>query len=159
MITISKVEYPQDKNGNTYKRVFIGNQSANVFPKDPLFQLCTPGAQIDAALVSDGVSRFGKPFYKLQRTDTGVTVSYQQEPTQYDVYREKKEDGIQLAQMRKDDSIKQSSTFRDATLLLTAQMAQSKETWDEERIKTQWRNWRSWLLEHWESHEGDGIPF
>lgn len=160
MITISKVDFKQDKNGNTYKRVSSGNRIANVFPKDPLYSLCLSGAELDAEFAHDGTGRDGRPFFKLQRTDTGATVRYQQEKNPYDEAREKKEDGIQLAQMRKDDSIKQSSTFRDATLLVVALMGQGgEERWAEDKMKEKWLSLRTWLVDHWESHPGDGIPF
>jgi hypothetical protein len=53
---------------------------------------------------------------------------------------------IEHSQDRKDNSIQLSSTFRDATLLTTAQM-KTGEVWSNDEVMGKWKMWRSWLME------------
>ncbi len=71
--------------------------------------------------------------------------------------QEVKRENIKEAQESKDISIKLSSTFRDATLITTAQMG--TQHWDEADIKKVWLEWRKWLIANWGDSTDVSTPF
>lgn len=61
----------------------------------------------------------------------------------------KKEESITKFQDNKAESIKMSSTFRDATLLTTT-FGSMNGTMTDEEIKATWTVWREWLLKNYD---------
>lgn len=65
-----------------------------------------------------------------------------------------KAESIQRAQKNKEDAIKLSSTFRDATLLTVAQCTpESGFHVEPESMKKTWLYWRSWLLQQYDNDD------
>lgn len=70
---------------------------------------------------------------------------------------DRKEAGISKFQENKEESIKISSTMRDAVLLATAQ---GIEGYSDEGVKEKVANWRKWLWVQWDKTTTDDVnPF
>lgn len=67
-----------------------------------------------------------------------------------------KQEGIRESQENKQEAIKISSTFRDATLLTIAQLGDS---YDNGEFKVVWLSWREWLLDNYEVDTNNRPPF
>jgi len=72
---------------------------------------------------------------------------------------QQKAESIKIAQERKDESIKTSSTFRDATLI-AVEFFKKNPDMTELEFNSKWLSIRKWLWENFEYDEtGNSIPF
>jgi hypothetical protein len=69
-----------------------------------------------------------------------------------------KTESIERAQKNKEDAIKLSSTFRDATLLTVAMLEKETEKLTSDQVKHGWLHWRSWLLQQYDNDSHDNAP-
>lgn len=151
---ITSVEIKQGKKG-PYKQVkmdgkVLGRDMFLVFPNHTRYEDVTDGR----AFAPEEFEKDGE-YIKLTDPDAGVK-SYGGGRKGFDATAAValKNEGIHKSQDRKEESIKVSSTARDATLILTALMSNGD-------YQVEWQNkWlqiRKWLLDNFDVDSGE-IP-
>ena len=155
MIQIEWVEEAQTKTGKSYKKVSTdGKNSIPCWPwkvSMEFYQSIVPGASVDGKIVQDG------KFSSLEeatnpngtvKTGAGNRTNF---GNKIEKAMERKDASIAGFQGKKEDSIKISSTFRDATQLAIAE--QGGDT--REEIQARWLYWRNWLIEQFDVDKRD----
>lgn len=140
MPIIEKVEIATTKTGKPYKKVTIAGKTASVWSNDPLYNEYNPGADLDVLIVPDG------KYHKIVRNDGVVVTVGSSRPMDH---ADKTRRNVEDAQSSKDHAIRQSSTFRDATLIALAQTAHEPFPTPAD-FKANWQTWRKWLWSQWE---------
>ncbi len=163
MVTILNVEMKTTSTGKPYKSAKIdeqvlGKDRFNIFGFHTRYEDVVAGRAFEATdFEKDG------EYIKLRDPDAGIKKPMGgprrggADPLAIARAQEHKADLIRGAQDSKAESIKISSTARDATLILTSRF---NGNLPEEEWRAKWVEYRKWLWDNWE-HEAnsDEIPF
>ena len=134
--------------GKPYKKCILdteihGKVHFNIFNFHARYEECREGLEI----APDDIIQDGQ-YIALIDPDRGIK---KPRSGSVNANMDRKEQGIEVAQNRKEDSIKISSTFRDATLITLEDMKGQDMT--NELFKDRWLYWRKWLMENWDFKE------
>jgi len=126
-------------NGQTITDVSVNrvNKKGETFPN---FDDIKPGFEVECELWKSPAGKtymFAPRPQSAPKTGGGAGIK---------VAMAEKAKAIEHSIDRKDNSILLSSTFRDATILTSAQM-KGGENWSNEEVMEKWKMWRSWLME------------
>lgn len=155
--TVKWCEKKTSKNGPYLKLDIQGEGNVSVWPdKNPSWQNIHPGVVIEGIIKE---SNGYKNFEEMDENANGVAISAPNRgfynPTggkgaQIAQAQETRRRDVEMAQAQKEESVKQASTFRDATLLTVAELGTGA---GDEQIRETWLRWRNFLLKNWELNE------
>lgn len=148
-LTVQWVELATTKNGKPYKKVTVDNKTFSVWSDDPQYEAATPGGTLTGSIVQDG--KYWKFVGHVEGHDPKPQRAYSGGKGNIAAAQERKAEDIAYAQSNKEHSIRVSSTFRDATLIATQELAHytgSPELYAEE-FKARWLHWRNWLSQQY----------
>ena len=150
MATITKVNSKTAANGNQYKQVFIDTKIQdkdmfNIFNDHTLYDSMSEGSTVDETLLY-----INNGYLNLSDPDRGVRRAPNAGKTRQIAEAQKsKAEYVQQAQENKEESIKISSTARDATLILTALI--NSGDMESSQWQENWKGIRKWLVENWDT--------
>lgn len=150
--TVSTLEKKTATSGKQYIKATVKDEqgvahNVTIFSTFPNFETITFDAVLDAEMQIENDPKYGesKKLWPLKENKPagmggGMAKSM-----------EKKAQNIEKAQDRKEEGIRVSSTFRDASLI-TASMVHAGLLRTEMDIKEEWRKWREWF---WNNYDHD----
>lgn len=156
MKTINWLERRESKTGKSFAKLELKDEqgvihsSVSVWSDFPNFENLAPGMQVDGELVKKGeytnlvVAKTSYSPNYTPRANSGPTRAFA-------AAQEVKGKQIERSQEHKDNSIKVSSTMRDAVLLVTT--FYRDVTMSDKEIEEKVKVWRSKLWEMWEDHK------
>lgn len=162
MIKINWIEKKSDTwkvatvevEGQTYKDVSINRTDKNgrLFPN---FDGLAAGMEIEGTLYTNKMSGKHSIYPPREQTNAGGAYRGSGKPSIVQAMQ-KKDESIAKFQGNKEESIKISSTMRDAVLLAIAEF--DKELHPASRLEERIKYYREWLWKEWEGHK-DYPPF
>lgn len=145
---VKSIEVKTASNGNPYRSVTLdeeyqGKDRTNVFSNHILYDDLEVGFEItpDMLYIND------KGYLELKDPDKGIKRAPRASDSMSSMMG-RKEKGIEKSQDNKAESIKISSTARDATLMVTTFSASNMT---DEDIKDYWSKWRMWLWDNFDT--------
>lgn len=158
-----QVQWCEEKTsakGTQYKRCSLQDDNGQMFEDVAVFKSyekyvdVKPGAQIEGVLKSKTYN--GKVSYNLDNL-----ISSQAPSARTAVVaraQERKEKTISQSMDRKEEGIKLSSTFRDATLITTALASRMSAEPTRDWFESEWKRWRAWLWNVYDSVDVTDVP-
>lgn len=150
--TIRDIRFLESAKGNKYARaIFDDGKEVAIFDKFPNFASLKAGDLVDGDLTrkeyngkeSFTLNEFKKPSSFTPKASGALAAA--KETTK----------AVERAQDRKEDGIRMSATFRDATLLTVAWTAKQPDVSTSD-IQLKWQEFRKWLDKE---YNDPGIPF
>ncbi len=157
IIEILKIDIKTSAKGAQFGIATVKNEAnaefenVTIFGTFPEFTSLKAGSKVEGDLITNDYN--GRKGWKLQGGAPGFKKS-----TGNNMAKavEAKQEGIKLAQENKQEAIKVSSTFRDATLLTIEWIKKSDIPFmTKEDVQRQWLEWRAWLLKNFD----ESAPF
>ena len=157
MTKVFKIEMAETQSGKPYKKAFLdekvfGNDRFNIFTFHTRYEDVVVGR--DFAI--EEFEKDGK-YIKLSDPDKGVKTSYSRKSFDASAAVALKQESITKSQDRKDESIKISSTMRDAVLIVTSRNSIKDAT--DQHIENEILRWREFLLNNWDLENQTQPPF
>lgn len=157
---INWIEIGQTTTGKTKADITFEGDTKKVtaWADFPGFADLKPGSEVEGTIVPKAVGN--KTYYTLYAPKGNFARAGVSKPNFAikEAQATKRED-IATAQKNKEEGIRVSSTFRDATLI-TVEMFRIGYAPDEsprdEQFRKEWTKWRDWLWKNW---DGDFAPF
>jgi len=153
--SILEIEKKSGKSGNSYfSALFKTQDEEGAEIKATSFDLDNVkiGDVIEGDIIKNG--NFNNFKIKKEEVKKGVGAF-----SGVKVAQERKQEMIEKSQDRKDDSIRNSSTFRDATILTQVWASKQTAFLTTEEIEKKWIEFRNWLFSHYEVEITDTKPF
>lgn len=158
--TITKFEPSTSAAGKAYARTSLKNdagtlyENVTIFGSHPGYIDLKEGAFVEGELTpNDYKGRKGWKMQALVQAPAWATKG-PAKSTNIATAMKKKEESIGKFQDNKNESIKISSTFRDATLITLAKLGHvgMDEHGFDEKFMVEWKTWRNWL---WNNYDVD----